>query len=95
MVIGLGRVTLRLQDCHSLKEKRKIVKSIIGQIRNRFNASVAEIGANDIHQRAEIGVAVVGNDRMFINSIIDKIFNLVESMGLAEVIHIDLEIMNL
>jgi hypothetical protein len=95
MVIGLGRVTLRLQECHSLKEKRKIVKSMIGQIRSRFNASVAEVGANDLHQRAEIGVAVVGNDRMFINSIIDKIFNLVEAMGLAEVIHIDMEIMNL
>lgn len=95
MVIGLGRVTLRLRECHSLKEKRKIVKSMIGQIRSRFNASVAEVGANDVHQRAEIGVAVVGNDRMFINSIIDKIFNLVEAMGLAEVIHIDMEIMNL
>ncbi|MFH0726381.1 MAG: DUF503 domain-containing protein [Pseudomonadota bacterium] len=95
MVIGLGRVTLRLQECHSLKEKRKIVKSITGQIRSRFNASVAEVGANDVHQRAEIGVAVVGNDRIFINSIIDKIFNLVEAMGLAEVIHIDMEIMNL
>jgi len=95
MVVGLGMVTLRLQDCHTLKEKRKVVKSIIGQIRSRFSASVAEVGANDIHQRAEIGVAVVGNDRTLINSIIDKIFNSVEAMGLAEVIHTDMEIMNL
>lgn len=95
MVVGLGMVVLRLQDCHTLKEKRKIVKSIIGQIRSHFNASVAEVGANDIHQRAEIGVAVVGNDRMFINSTIDKIFDLIESMGLAELIGTDLEIMNL
>lgn len=95
MVIGLGIVTLRLHDCRSLKGKRKVVKSIIGQVRNRFNASVAEIGANDMHQRAEIGMALVGNDRMRMNSKIDKIFNMVDAMGLAEVIDTEMEIMNL
>lgn len=95
MVIGLGIVTLRLHDCRSLKGKRKVVKSIIGQVRNRFNVSVAEIGANDVHQRAEIGMALVGNDRMRMNSKIDKIFNMVDAMGLAEVVDTDMEIMNL
>jgi uncharacterized protein YlxP (DUF503 family) len=95
MVVGLGIVTLRLHDCRSLKGKRKVVKSVISQIRNRFNASVAEVGANDVHQRAEIGMALVGNDRMLMNSKIDKIFNMVEEMGLAEVIDTEMEIMNL
>jgi uncharacterized protein YlxP (DUF503 family) len=95
MVVGVGIITFRLHDCRSLKGKRKIVKSIIGQMRNHFNASVAEVGLNDVHQRAEIGFALVGNNRSVINSKVDKIFNLVDSMGLAEVIDTDMEILNI
>jgi hypothetical protein len=85
MVIGTGVIRLRIHDCRSLKGKRKIVKSVIQRIRNNFNASVAEVGANDIYQRAEIGIAMVGNDSQVINSKLDKVFNMVEDLGLAEV----------
>jgi len=95
MVVGLGNMTFRLHDCRSLKGKRKIVKSIISQIRNTFNASVAEIGSNDVHQRAEIGFAMVGNSRAVINSKVDKIFNMADEMGLAEMIDTEMEIFNL
>ncbi|MEE8400259.1 MAG: DUF503 domain-containing protein, partial [Desulfobacterales bacterium] len=54
MVIGFGIMTFRLHDCRSLKSKRKIVKGIISQVRRHFDASVAEVGSNDAHQRAEI-----------------------------------------
>lgn len=95
MVAGLGIITFRLHDCRSLKGKRKVVKSIISQLRNNFNVAVAEVGSNDIYQRAEIGFAVVGNDRTVINSKIDKIFNLADELGLAEVIDSEMEIINL
>ncbi|MEE8540946.1 MAG: DUF503 domain-containing protein [Desulfobacterales bacterium] len=95
MVVGLGNIQLRLHDCRSLKGKRKVVKAIIQRIRNNFNASVAEVGSNDIHQRAEIGFALVGNDRTVINSKIDKIFNLTDALGLAEVIDTDMEIITI
>lgn len=95
MVAGLGIVTFRLHDCRSLKAKRKIVKSIIGQMRNNFNVSVAEIGSNDVYQRAIIGFALVGNNRAVINSKIDKIFNLVDDLNLAEIIGSEMEIINI
>ena len=95
MVVGLGIIIFRLHDCHSLKGKRSVVKSIINRVRNRFNVSVAEVGANDIYQRAEIGFALVGNDRSVINSKLDKVINMVEDMGLAEIIDTEMEIMNL
>jgi uncharacterized protein YlxP (DUF503 family) len=95
MVVGLGIIIFRLHDCHSLKGKRGVVKSIINRVRNRFNVSVAEVGANDIYQRAEIGFALVGNDRSVINSKMDKVINMVEDMGLAEIIDTEIEIMNL
>jgi uncharacterized protein YlxP (DUF503 family) len=95
MVVGLGMITFRLHDCRSLKGKRKVVKTVINQIRNTFNASVAEVGLNDVHQRAKIGFALVGNERAVINSKIDKIFNLAEELGVAEVIETEMELINL
>ena len=95
MVVGLGIITFRLHDCRSLKGKRKVVKSIISRLCNNFNVSAAEVGANDIYQRAEIGFALVGNNRKVINSKIDKIFNLADELGLAEIIDSEMEIINL
>ena len=95
MVIGLGVITFRLHGCRSLKEKRKIVKSIISFLRNNYNASVAEVDLNDVHQRAMIGLALVGNDKKVINSRLDKIFNKVDSLGIAEIIDTNMEIINL
>jgi uncharacterized protein YlxP (DUF503 family) len=95
MVVGIGIVVFRLHDCRSLKGKRKVVKSIIQQVRNRFNASVAEVGANDVHQRAEIGFALAGNDRKVLNAKIDKIFNMIDDLGLAEIVDSEMEIISL
>jgi len=95
MVVGLGHVTLRLEGCRSLKEKRRIVKTVIHRLQDKFNVSAAEVGANDIHQRAEIGVAAVGNDRELINSKIDKLFNFIDGLGLAEIIDTQMEILNI
>ena len=95
MVVALGLIVLRLHDCHSLKEKRGVVKSVIARTANRFNASVAETGALDIYQRAEIGFALVGNDRRHLNAVAEKLFSFVEETGLAEVIDTQLELQNI
>ena len=92
MAVGIGLITFRLHECHSLKEKRGVVKAIVARLRNQFNASVAEVAANDVHQRAVVGFALVGNDKAVINSKIDKLFNLAEELGLAEVIDSQMEL---
>ncbi len=95
MVIGFGIMTFRLHDCRSLKAKRKIVKGIISQVRHHFDASVAEVGSNDAHQKAEIGFALVGNNRSVINSKMDKLLNFADALGLAEMIDSEMEMINL
>ena len=95
MIVGTGLITLRLHDCRSLKGKRKVVKSMISRLRNNFNLSVAEVGSNDIYQTAEIGFTLVGNDSSLVNSKIDKIFNLAEDLGLAEIIETQMEIIHI
>ncbi len=93
-MVGIGLITFRLHECHSLKEKRRIVKAVIARLRNHFNASVAEVDANDMHQRAVVGFALVGNDMSLINSKIDQLFNLAEALGLAEVIDTQMELIS-
>lgn len=93
MIVGTGLIVIRIEGCRSLKEKRKIVKPMIARLGNAFNISVAEIGANDVYQRAEIGFALVGNDRSVINSKVDKVFNMAENMAVAEVLETRMEIL--
>lgn len=62
MVVGVLRVTLRIDAAHSLKEKRMVVRSVVERVRSRFNAAAAEVGDNDTWNLATIGVACLSND---------------------------------
>lgn len=95
MVIGAMTIELFLHDSHSLKGKRKIVKSMIGKVKNRFNVSIAEVGFNDKWQRIELGVSTVGNDRRHIDSSLSNVLSFLESLYLAEIINSKIEIINL
>ena len=95
MKIGAGRIRFRLFDVHSLKEKRKIVKSITASIRNRFHIAVAETDLNDSHDWAVIGFAVVGNDTRVVNSTVDKVFRMADELKLAMVSDTWMEIIHL
>ena len=95
LIVGTGTLTFRLHDCRSLKAKRSIVKSIIHKMRHNFNASVAEVGANDSYYRAQIGFAMAGSDHQVINAKIDKMLNMVDDLGLAEMIDTEMEIIHM
>ena len=61
-------IELHIPCAQSLKEKRKHIKSLKDRLQLKFNASVAEIDALDDWQRAIIGVAMISNDRRFLES---------------------------
>lgn len=62
MRMGFMRVELLIPMSHSLKEKRRPLRSLIEKLRNRFHVSVAEVDCQDLHQRAVVGVAFVAAD---------------------------------
>ncbi len=94
MVVGICRMRLLLHGVFSLKEKRGIVRRIIGRTRSKFEISIAEVAENDNLQSAVIGFSLVGNDRSFINSGIDKVKNHIENLYLAEIIDCRFEIIH-
>ena len=95
MTVGIARVTFRLHGNHSLKEKRKVVKSLVEKSRHRFNVSVAEVADQDVHQKAIIGVAVIGSDGRILNSLLDRIVDFMESLALADLIDREVELIPL
>ncbi len=81
MVIGLLTIHLHLDGVGSLKGKRSIVKSLVERLRSRFNASVAETGAQDSTKLAIVGVGVISNDGSHLDEQLDKIVNFILNDG--------------
>jgi len=92
MHIGICTLHLRLLDNHSLKDKRRVVKSIKDRIRSKFNVSIAEIGGLDKWQWATLGVACVSNDARFANSILSNVVNLINTVRSVELVDYEIEI---
>ena len=95
MVVGILKITLIIHGNSSLKGKRKVVKSLLDKLRSRFNLAAAEVEDNDLWQRAGLGLALVGNDRRFINSSMDKVLDFIYRTSDAEIIDSDSEIINI
>jgi len=93
MVVGLCSVELHLSGVTSLKEKRRIVKSLLQRLHNRFNVSAAEVDYQDYWQKACIGLACVGNEGRYINEVLQQSVNFVEQFSGAEVINYSIEIL--
>lgn len=93
MSVGVCYVELNLDGCTSLKEKRRILKSIIDRIKNKFNVSVAEIGNKNLWQRTTIGIACINDNSKFVNQQLSKIIELINIIPCVNLIDYKLEIL--
>jgi uncharacterized protein len=80
MFVGVLRLILYLPEPGSLKSKRHLLRSALDRVKAKFNVSIAEVGGNDLWQRAVVGVTAVGNDHSFVNETLDKVADFVGSM---------------
>jgi uncharacterized protein len=76
MYLAIATWDLHLPACHSLKEKRSVLKPLTTALRRTLNVSVAETGQQDLWQRAEIACAVVGTAR----SVVDETLRAADRM---------------
>ena len=76
---------LHLEGCHSLKDKRHVLKSLKDRLHNRFNVSAAETDHHDLWQRAELTAAVVSTERQHAERVLREADQLVASASGARV----------
>lgn len=91
MIVGVCKIKLRIPENMSLKGKRSVVKSIIIQLKNKFNVSVAEVDDQQLWQIATLGICSVSNDSRYTNEVLSKVMNFVTN-GRFEVEILDFEI---
>ena len=92
MIIVAAMITLVIPENDSLKGKRRVVKSLIERVRHKFEAAVAEVGDNDLWQKARIGVALVGNDSHLLEARLQQIMKFMENQHLVEIIDSQVEL---
>lgn len=93
MIVGVCTLKLIIYESNSLKDKRSVIKSIIGKIQSRFNVSIAEIDLNENWQRSIIGFACVTNYTNHANQVISKVINYIDEDSRVEIIDHNIEIM--
>ncbi len=81
MLVGIIKAHLCMQGVTSLKQKRSIVKSLIGRLKSRFNTSIAEVDHQDNKTSALIAIAIVSNEADFINQQFDSIIKFMRNDG--------------
>ena len=91
MVVGLLRLDLRVPGAQSLKDKRSVVKRLKDQLRGRFNLAAAEVEANDLWQRATLGLCTVGEDYACVQGVLGQVTQWVRATRLVELIRVDEE----
>jgi len=92
MIVEAATIKLYAPLVHSLKEKRMVVKSLINKAKNKFNISISEVDAQDIHQTIVLGLACVTGTVSHADSMIDSILKFIEDNVDAEIIEVQREI---
>lgn len=77
MIVGVLTVDLAVLDARSLKDKRRIIKSIKDRVRNRYNVSVSEVDHHDVMRRSRLGMAMVAVETRAVHSQFDQIVDLI------------------
>ncbi len=73
VVVGVLELTLSIPEAMSLKDKRRVIKSLKDRLGGRHNVSVAEVDDLEQHRRCRLAVAMVSNDRRFTDRCLSKI----------------------
>ena len=77
MHVGILQLELTVIDAMSLKDKRRVIRSLKDRIANGHNVSIAEDGALDEHRRSVLGLAMVSNDKRYVEGALSKLVDFV------------------
>ena len=93
MVVGVLQVEIEIPDSFSLKDKRRVVRSLKDRLSHGRNISVAEVGALDEHRRAILGVAMVANDTRYVQGGLSRIVDFVRTVPQVNLLDYQLDLL--
>ncbi|MGD0352602.1 MAG: DUF503 domain-containing protein [Dehalococcoidia bacterium] len=73
MNVGICRIKLHISESRSLKDKRRIVKSVVSRLSNQYNISIAEVDDQDLWQLVTLGIACVSNQSQHVDETLSKV----------------------
>ncbi len=79
MIVGVCRLTLSIPGSYSLKDKRRVVKSLVERVRHRYNVAVAEVDEHEVWNAAVIGVCAVSTSSAHVRDMLDHVVAFVET----------------
>ncbi len=93
MHIAAAKARLHIHASSSLKDKRRVIHSVVSQLRNRLSVSAAEVDANDSWQTATIGISVVSGDFQTAERLLERALEFVERAAPeAEVVDVESDV---
>ena len=93
MIIGVLQLELSVTDAMSLKDKRRVVRSIKDRIAHAHNVSIAEVGALDQHRVAILGIAMVSNDKKYVEGGLSKLVDFVRTVTQVDLIDYQIDLL--
>ncbi len=93
MVVGICTVELFIAGSRSLKDKRQVLHSLKDRLRGKFNLSIAEVGSQDLWQKAVLGMACVANDGSYVNQVLEQALNVIRGMPAVEIVQAKQELL--
>ncbi len=83
---------LHIDNCHSLKEKRRIVSSLKEKLKNRYNVAICEFGDLSLWQRTQLGLVTCGNNKQHVDSSMRKVLDFIEKFHDVSLLKYDIAI---
>ena len=92
-LVGVSRIVIEMSGMDDLKARRSVVSKVRDRILQKYrNVSIAEVGPQDVYDEAIFGVSVVSSDRGYLESVLNKIPDFIDEMGLCRVLSDDTDI---
>jgi uncharacterized protein YlxP (DUF503 family) len=89
--IGYCSIELHFPECHSLKDKRMILKSMKERMKNRFNIALAEEDHTELWQRSRLGIVSLALEKQAVMNTFDKVLEQIEMNGSVQIVNIQKE----
>ena len=93
MTIGILQLEISVTDAMSLKDKRRVVKSLKDRIAHAHNVSIAEVGALDEHRRSILGLAMVANEKGYVEGALSKLVDFVRTVREVDLIDYQIDLL--